>query len=389
MTSLALAWLLLHHPASAQTCAPATPGEPMRVYLLTMSPGQALFARFGHSVLWVSGGPLRRGLAYSWGAYDSSKEEPVAAFLAGTMHYRLDVSTVEPVLERAQRAQRIAVAQRIDLPPQAIARLAPLLSEAGQPENRAYPYHWRDQNCATKVRDLLDLSLDGQLRASLTGPTGRTWRGEVLRHLAVHPLAWFGWNFMAAGEADRPVDRWGGLFLPDRLREGLDAARIDGRPLVAETCVLRSGASGWAPEAQSRGWFWTSPVGAAWAAGIGGLRARLGGALVALLGIVAGGLGLATAFLAGTTAIDGIGWNLNWFAASPLTLALGPAGVAYAFGRGRRAIASLSALLAALGVVGVGVAVVGVQDTAAISALFLPPLLATAWATRRRPAGPA
>ena len=389
--------------STARGCEPAAPEEPVRVYLVTTAPGESLFNRFGHSALWVSGGGLPEDLVFNWGSYDSTKQDPTRDFILGRMDYGLALDSWKYVADKAKRHDRTMVLQDLSLPPVAVQRLQALLTEAWLPENRLYRYHWREDNCSTRIRDLLDRALEGGLRGQharadfreADPESARTAREEVLRHLAPDPLVWFGWTFMAPSSADESLTAWESMFLPSRLMEAMDATTVawpDGsqRPLVDRTCVERTGANHWRPlQMPDRRWI-MALLGLIW----GGLALLLGsfgrrrtlGLVAATLGLVGGALGTATMALWWLSAIEGLGPNENWFQASPLTLLLAGAGLVMGVTRRGTRFAQAVAMglvwMALLGLV-VSLGPVTNQRSAEVIALFLPALVGT-WLGLRR-----
>ena len=92
------------------------------------------------------------------------------------------------------------------------------------PENRDYYYHHFRDNCATRVVEILDMALDGQLRAEFGGTPGRyTLRQHVRRHTWFNPF--FDWmlNFLMGQDIDVPITVWDEMFLPSEI-----ATRISG-----------------------------------------------------------------------------------------------------------------------------------------------------------------
>ncbi len=349
------------------TCEPAESSEPLRVYLITASPGNDLFSVFGHSALWVSGAGLRRPRILNWGAFDSSIVGPVElvqGFLDGTMDYWLDIESLDDTRERFDDQDQRAVMQQVMLPPAMRGDLERRLRAEATPRDRSYRYHWSDRNCATQIRDVLNEAAGGEIQAQISGATDATYRGDVLRHLGPWPPVWFGWHFAAAAYGDTQLDRWQRMFLPDRLQAELETVTIpwdegERRPLLAAPCDLRSEGRPWvATEPPSRG----GPmflIGAL----LGGLIALMGwserraarvaaGAAIGLFGLLGGVLGTVSVGLWLTSSLEGFGPNENWLVLGPQTFGLVAIGGGLVFGRrfgGRYALGLLA--LGALAVI--------------------------------------
>ncbi len=380
-----------------EACTLAEPGAPYRIYLLTSTPGDSVFSAFGHSALLISGGPLPAPIVADWGAFNGKDPELLPKFLNGTLEYWMAAEPLSLTLRRHEREERGLVGQELDIGPEDSERLKGYLEQASKPENRNYTYHWFDKNCSTQLRDLLDTATHGALSAAAPREPvpGRTIRGEVLRHLAPDRPVWFAWHFMASARAEAEISEWESMFLPVRMMEVVGRARASApdRPLVRRVCSFRDSPRGMAAETAPRRdpllWLLGGLFGGLFGLGARGRWARplLAGGL-ALLGLLAGGLGTAVLALWSVTALEGVGPTLGWAVGSPLTLVVGLGGAALV-GLGRRSPA-LGALLVGLVLIGlIGLLLVPVvgQDAVGPIGLFLLPTVGLAIGYRRSARG--
>ena len=96
--------------------------------------------------------------------------------------------------------------------------LQKLLHDA-KPENRYYLYdHYRD-NCSTRVRDILDDALGGQLRRHWSKRAPFNLRQETRRYTAQDMLTQWSMMFGLNGSVDRPQTLWEDVFLPLKFRK--------------------------------------------------------------------------------------------------------------------------------------------------------------------------
>jgi hypothetical protein len=117
------------------------------------------------------------------------------------------------------------------------------------PDNCYYDYHEFRNNCATGIRDILDLGVHGQLKAAFAGISGRlTIREHVRRFTWSHPFSdWF-LGFLMGQDLDQPVTPWEEMFLPVEIaRNIVDFKYIDDsgteRKLVSSVQVFNSSKS--------------------------------------------------------------------------------------------------------------------------------------------------
>lgn len=224
----ALAVLLLLVLAPARLIAAPAVG------LVTMDPGEAYWARFGHNALLIDRGDGSEPTFYNFGYFDFEQPGFLARFLRGDMRYLAVALPMSSDLGSYASEGRGARLQWLRLEPDQAESLAAALAEHVRPENAEYRYDYFVSNCSTKVRDALDAALGGALKRQLDGRSmGITYRHEALRHGA--GIAWLhlGMHLGLGPYADRPLSIWEQSFIPSRLAEALRDVRTPaGEPLV-------------------------------------------------------------------------------------------------------------------------------------------------------------
>jgi hypothetical protein len=391
----ALAALLPASPASAAP-APWAQGRSraadLVVQMVTIEPGTPLYSWWGHTGLIVE--DHRQGVSrfYNYGLFSIQKKDFVRNFIQGRLWFEVGASPAERELRAYRADNRTIRIQTLDLAPERRLEMAVFLERNILPENRVYLYdHYRD-NCATRVRDLLDRMVDGQLSAAAQEPGSGSLRWQTRRFTAGHPgMNWL-LMYLMSGGIDRPIRRWEEMFLPLELERGVAALSYRDpqgrtRRLVAaeETWFTAEGrpAVPGRPPAYLPGALALGLLLGLAAAGLGWWRARGGavgralcGVWQAVLGLAIGIIGAILAYMSLFTDHTVTYGNLNLFLASPLHLAAVPLAVAAATGARRAGLwlGRLWALLALLGLASLALQVFpGLrQDNALIAALLLP-----------------
>ena len=328
---------------------PATASEPpTRVSVLTMGPGEHPFTRFGHNAIlleWDSAGGSRDAV-YNFGTFEFDGLQGVQDFMAGRFRYWLSRSTLERTRRSYALDQRSLVAQELELSAAERAALADALALNVLPEHRYYDYDYYFDNCSTRVRDALDRALGGELQRGVRGGGRLSFRQHTLRLVGDTAWLYVGLDLSLGAATDRPTSRWDELFLPQELHDALAATqrKLDGRtlPLVkAERRLLRSSRS--LPPAlppERRPAF--AVAGLVLGLGLFGvghaarrrrwLRTSFG-ALSALLGLVAGTLGVVFAGFWALSKHWAAYRNFSLLLCPPWALALLVVGSAVALGR--------------------------------------------------------
>ena len=113
----------------------------------------------------MSGGG-KRETVFNWGAYDSSQDNFLFRFFMGDAEYKLAMMSRQYNLKRVGENNQLLIAQHLDLSPNMKMAMAADLARLARPENHVYTYHWETQNCSTLIRDLINDSTNGSLKAS-------------------------------------------------------------------------------------------------------------------------------------------------------------------------------------------------------------------------------
>lgn len=215
-------------------CCASTAQAGPRLELVTMGPGGALFNGFGHAALRVIDEQAGTDVVYAFGALSDRGLGPLVGwrFLRGEVQFEARVRPWRRVLRSYQRQDRTVLRQPLLLTPGESAWLVARLAESVQPENARYLYHHFRDNCATRLRDLIDEATAGAVRRALDRPgDGSSYRTHVLTGLALDPALLLVMNVVLGAPTDRPLTGWELTFVPGRLREELATVSrtVDGR----------------------------------------------------------------------------------------------------------------------------------------------------------------
>ena len=253
--------LLLGSLAVGSAGAQAPVGANLRIHLVTVGQGPAIWERFGHNAIVVEDSVTGKATAYDYGRFDFAAKGFVLRFVQGKMHYWMASTDAHRLLAYYRGTGRQIVAQRLDLDPAERAALRDALAANDTEESRYYRYDYFLDNCSTRIRDALDRALGGVLRDSLEGRwTGTTFRWHTLRLTANNPATWTGLDLGLGPSADREIDAWAESFLPQEFAAHLAGVTRPGpagpRKVVAATDTLDAGGRWPEPVAPPRWWPW-------------------------------------------------------------------------------------------------------------------------------------
>jgi hypothetical protein len=242
---------------------------PPRIELYTMGPGDELFSAFGHAAICVFDAGDGDGRCYNYGTADFTTPVPLTwAFIRGRALFWVSVTDVHNMLRYYMDVGRAVYRQELPLGPDDARRAAALLAASAEEQAKFYRYHHFDDNCTTRIRDVLDKATGGALHLHAED------RGISFRQYARQGFAG-NWPLLVATDlllgrkADRHATSWTAMFLPSELRT-VTATRLDAPPQL-----LLAGK-------------WRPAPGAAW---LGTLAFAVAGAILAIAIVVATRLG--------------------------------------------------------------------------------------------------
>jgi hypothetical protein len=398
-------------PVDPRTMTPLPAGspDPLRVFVMTMGPGDHPFFRFGHNAIWIRDQVGLTDKVYNFGTFRFDSPRLIFDFLGGRLNYWLSVSTLPRVIADYSHENRDIAVQELALSPEQKAELRTALDVNARPENRLYKYDYFLDNCSTRVRDAVDRVTGGEVQAPARQPGRMTLRQHALRMTAQPFWLYLALDVVLGPKVDQPIDRWTEMFLPGELARGLDAAddhvtrtgggalviTEDGRPVTPPPQPVQPLVSGRAqlfradrpaplewPPARGRafalyGIVFALVVFAIGWAGRWRRAARVAlGILTTLWGLAVGFIGCFLVYVWAFTDHVVAHRNQNILLCAPWAIALFVLGIGVAMGRPgatRKAFAlSMAALAAALLACLLKVGIVAHQENGALIAFFLP-----------------
>lgn len=204
------------------------------VTVLTCSPGGELYSAFGHSAIRVYD-PGKIDYVYNYGTFTFS-DDFYLKFARGKLNYKLSRSDFASFNYEYQMTGRGVMEQVLDLDAERKQAIFVLLENNYLPENRYYLYHFFFDNCATRIRDVLEDGLGEQLEYhSNFAADSASFRDMIDQYLVGLPWADFGIDLALGAPCDDLLKDQENMFLPDYVFSELARASFEGKPLVGET----------------------------------------------------------------------------------------------------------------------------------------------------------
>jgi hypothetical protein len=238
LVAFLLAW---GRPAEARA-------DELTISLLTFGPGDHPFSKFGHNGLLVENRETGTKLVYNYGTFAFDSIALIPKFLLGKYRYWLSVQDFDRTLAAYASDNRSVLSQELVLTPEQKQSMVAFLEWNAKDENKYYVFDYYRDNCATRVRDLIDKTTKGALSRVSTQPADLTWRGHTERLSADDVPVYLGLYAAMGSFIDRPITQWEEMFLPAKLAEGLERAGLVGREgvlVAARRAPPRLAPPGW------------------------------------------------------------------------------------------------------------------------------------------------
>lgn len=198
------------------------------VILMTMSPGQEeLYSAFGHSALRIKDEPNRIDIVFNYGIFDFDQPNFYLNFAKGKLLYKLGTGPYSAYLRYYMSINRTIIEQSFNLTASQKQQIFDRLVENAKPENADYYYNYCYNNCATKIRDVINETLGGQLKYNYGyARDSLSYRGLMDRYLDQQPWGDLGIDFCLGPEIDRLADGSAYMYMPEYLKIAFDGAVI-------------------------------------------------------------------------------------------------------------------------------------------------------------------
>ena len=227
--------------ACFNTQASSSRGEDLQIAIMTLGAYQPeLYSAFGHSAIRVTDTARAIDYVFNYGVFDFEQENFYWNFGRGKMLYQLGLSDYERFKNHYIQENRSITEQYLNLTPTEKEAFFDFLVENYKPENRQYYYNYVYDNCATKMRDVIE----GAIEARVTFDTSYMEEDVTIRDLMDRYLTYQPWGDLVIDiglgyQIDKIADPIEYLFLPDYVEKSLAKSTISREgeelPLVSQT----------------------------------------------------------------------------------------------------------------------------------------------------------
>lgn len=206
------------------------------ISVLTCSPGDEIYSIFGHTAVRVYNPNTKVDAVVNYGLFDFNQESFVYRFVKGETDYMCGVENFNSFLySYAWRGSGVK-ATVLDLTDAEKERIIRVLTNDLKPKNREYRYNFAYNNCATKIRDIVNFAYSGKCESLL--PSEYTFRQIIGKYAENYPWFMFSFDICLGGKDYNTLMTPEEVqFLPEHLDAALNNSLInrDGEELRPNT----------------------------------------------------------------------------------------------------------------------------------------------------------
>ncbi|OIQ22703.1 DUF4105 domain-containing protein [Lacinutrix sp. MedPE-SW] len=209
------------------------------ISIITIGPGNLLNDSFGHNGFRVKN--EYTDVIYDYGRYNFKDPNFYLNFAQGKLKYLMGKARSSDVIAFYKSQDRTIKEQVLNIDKTEKQKLWSYLINNNKPENQAYLYDFFYDNCATKIRDVLEETLNG----NITYKNPENYSQETFRTLIQNNLHWnnwgsFGINLALGSVIDQKATPREYMFLPENIFNFYELATFkkNNTPVVKQSKVL-------------------------------------------------------------------------------------------------------------------------------------------------------
>ncbi|MBL4706662.1 MAG: DUF4105 domain-containing protein, partial [Flavobacteriales bacterium] len=231
--------LLFSILASISVAQPLSPDA--KFSLITCDPGVEVYSLHGHSAIRVEDPLTNVDVVFNWGMFDPGDSELdfSIAFSRGLLDYFLHAGPYDYFIEEYEYDKRAVNALELSLTIDQKRILWELLLDNNTPENKFYRYDFFFDNCATRIRDLLEQTYGPSFKWTEHPDANQlTLRNTIDVGLADQPWSDFGIDLGLGSKVDVKATNSELMFLPRYLQFAVKNATFNGESLIVSDVIL-------------------------------------------------------------------------------------------------------------------------------------------------------
>ena len=206
--------------------------------VITIGPNQnELYSAFGHSGIRFKDDSLGLDYFYNYGIFDFDQPNFYLNFLNGKLLYMVGRFDFNQAKKHYLSENRYVKEQVLNLTASQKNKFLAYLENNLKDENKFYMYNYVYNNCATKIRDVIDVVLDNNIIYK-ENFSELSIRNLMDLYLGQQEWGDLGIDICLGSEIDKKSNYYSSMFLPDFLYNSLEEATLsDGSKIIYKTYI--------------------------------------------------------------------------------------------------------------------------------------------------------
>ena len=178
-------------------------------------------------------------MVFGYGGYDFDAPNFYLKFAQGKLNYLISRKKYSDIFQLYRYYDRTIDEQTLNFNQDQKQALYNYLDNNYKPENRRYLYDFFYDNCATKIRDVANVSASQTISYSeIKDEEKKTFRTLIHEQVGLNTWGSFGIDIALGSIIDRPVTGNEQQFLPKYIFKSFENAQLDSKPLVKSTNTI-------------------------------------------------------------------------------------------------------------------------------------------------------
>lgn len=214
-----------------------------KVSFINCKSGSKPYSAFGHSALRFTDSINKFDVVFNYGAFNSSVQEFYVNFLSNNLNFYLVIERMQDFVTGYIEEGREVTEIPLLLSQNDKQQIFNFLMWNAEAENAAYSYNFLNNNCATRLRDVLETKPVNKIQLDYSN-SQKTIRQLLNEHLNEMPWMKFTFYLLLGLKSDMPVSAKQATFLPEYLKKAMLASN-DGSKIIAgsERVILKGAAT--------------------------------------------------------------------------------------------------------------------------------------------------
>ena len=206
------------------------------ISILTCAPGHELYSIYGHNAIRIVNDETGSDRVYNYGTFDFNTPGFAIKFMRGKLPYLLSSVDFYDFMREYEYFHRSVTEQILNLDSLQKQKIIKYISLNMLPENREYKYDFFMDNCATRLRDIINSNVY-YINWDRGRTSHKTFRQIIKQYQKGMPWTDFGIDLIIGSPSDKIITLTEEAFIPDYLSDAIQYAEIENniiRPLQSK-----------------------------------------------------------------------------------------------------------------------------------------------------------